>query len=62
MGDCMHGGMDGWMICTFSSILLSEEGANKVADVATSVVQDVILDHMGPDFRCQHEVMTTKYC
>ena len=42
--------------------ILSEEGANKVADVPTGVVQDAMLDHMGPDFRCQNEVMTTKNC
>ena len=41
-------------------IILNEEGANKVADVATSVVQDAIFDHMGSGFRCQNEVMTTK--
>ena len=34
-------------------IKLSEEGAQKIADLPTSVVQDAILDHMGPDFRCQ---------
>ena len=28
----------------------------------TCVVQDAILDNMGPDFRCQNEVMTTKNC
>ena len=33
-----------------------------VADVATKVVQDATLDHMGPDFRCQNEDMTTKNC
>ena len=48
--------------CLFLYINLSEEGAHKVADVATSVVQDAILDHMGSDFRCQNEVMTTKNC
>ena len=37
----------------FLYIILSEEGANKVADVATSVVQDAIVDHMGPDILCQ---------
>ena len=55
-----------WPLCgwntTFGYIILSEEGANKVADVPTCVVQDAILDHMGPDFRCQNEVMTTKNC
>ena len=55
-----------WPLCgwstTFCCIILSEEGANKVADVATSVVQDAILDHMGSDFRCQNAVMTTKNC
>ena len=30
------------------------EGANKVADVATSVVQDAILDHMGSDLSLIH--------
>ena len=47
----MDGWMDQWM-----------DGANKVADVSTCVVQDAILDHMGSDFRCQNEVMTTKNC
>ena len=51
----------GWN-CTFLYVILSEEGANKVADVPTGVVQDAILDHMGLDFRCQTEVMTTKNC
>ena len=55
-----------WLLCgwnsTFLYIIVSEEGANKVADVATSVVQDAILDHMGSDFRCQNEVGTTKNC
>ena len=41
---------------------LSEEGVHRVADVTTSVVQDAMLDHMGLDFRCQNEVMTTKNC
>ena len=53
-----------WPLCgwntTFCYIILSEEGANKVADVPTCVVQDAMLDHMGSEFRCQHEVMTTK--
>ena len=51
----------GWS-CTLLSNILSEEGANKVADVPTGVVQDAILDHMGSDFRCQNEVMTTRNC
>ena len=41
---------------------LNEEGTQKVADVPTSVVQDAMLDHMGSDFRCQNEVMTTRNC
>ena len=41
---------------------LSEEGAQKVADLPTNVVQDAMLDHMGSDVRCQNEVMTTKNC
>ena len=36
----------------FLDIILSEEGANKVADLPTSVVQDAILNHMGSGFRC----------
>ena len=55
-----------WPLCgwnsTFCYIILSEVGDNKVADVPTCVVQDAILDHMGLDFRCQNEVMTTKNC
>ena len=51
----------GWN-CTLLYIVLNEKGANKVADVPTGVVQDAILDHMGLDFRCQNEVMTTKNC
>ena len=43
-------------------INLSEEGGHKVANVPTGVDQDAILDHMGSDFRCQNEVMTTKKC
>ena len=39
-----------------------KEEANKVADVPTRAAQDAILDHMGPDFRCQNEVMTNKKC
>ena len=42
--------------------MLSEEGANKVADVPTCVVQDAFLDHMGSDVRCQDEVMTIRNC
>ena len=41
---------------------MSEEGTQKVADVPTGVVQDAIVDHMGLDFQCQNEVMTTKNC
>ena len=55
-----------WLLCawtcTLLHIILSEEGANKVADVPTGVVQDAILNHMGSEFRCQNEVMTTKNC
>ena len=51
----------GWK-CLFLYIKLSEEGTQKVADVPTGVVQDAMLDHMGSDFRCQNEVMTTKNC
>ena len=51
----------GWN-CSFLCIKLSEEGADKVADVPTGVVQDAMLDHMGSDFRCQSRVMTTKDC
>ena len=55
-----------WPLCgwnsTFCYIILGGEGADNVADVATSVVQDAILDHMGSDFRCQSGVMTTKNC
>ena len=41
---------------------LNEQGAQKVADLPTSVVQDAILDDMGSDFRCQNEVRATKNC
>ena len=55
-----------WPLCgwnyLFLCINLNEEGAQKVADLRTSVAQDAILDHMGSDFRCQNEVMTTKNC
>ena len=51
----------GWK-CLFLYINLSEEGAHKVADVPTGVVKDAILDHMGSDFRCQNEAMTTRNC
>ena len=51
----------GWK-CLFLFVKLSKEGATKVADVDTGVAQDIILDHMGSDFRCQNEVMTTKNC
>ena len=51
----------GWK-CLFLCINLSEEGARKVADVRTGVVQDASLDHMGSDSRYQNEVMTTKNC
>ena len=51
----------GWS-CTFLHIVLSEKGANKVANVLTSVVQDAMLDHMGSDFRCQNEITTTRNC
>ena len=46
----------------FLCIKLNEEGAEKVADLRTSVAQDAILDHMGSDLRCQNEVMTTRNC
>ncbi len=49
----------GWN-CTFLFIKLSEEGVHRVADVDTSVAQDASLDHMGSDFRCENEVMTTR--
>ena len=51
-----------WLELHVLYISLSEEGANKVADVPTCVVQDEILDHMGSDFRCQNEAMTTRNC
>ena len=51
----------GWK-CLLLCIKLEEEGTRKVADVAASVAQDAILEHMGSDFRCQNEVMTTKNC
>ena len=51
----------GWK-CLFCYIKLNEEGAEKVADLPTSVAQDASLDHMGSDFRCQNEVMTTRNC
>ena len=53
-----------WPLCgwntTFGFIILSEEGATKVADVSTSVAQDAMLDHMGSDFLCQNEVRTNR--
>ena len=55
-----------WPLCgwntTFCYIILSEEGANKVADVPTGVVQYAMLDHMGSDLRYQSRAMTTKNC
>ena len=51
-----------WLEPYICYIILSEEGAHKVADVLTCVVQDAILDNMGSDFRCQNEVMTTRNC
>ena len=57
----IFGPLCGWNP-TFCYIILSEEGAHKVADVLTCVVRDAILDHMGSDFRCQNEVMTTRNC
>ena len=51
----------GWK-CLFCYIKRSEEGTHKVADVHTGVVQDAIFDHMGSDFRCQDEAMTTNNC
>ena len=48
--------------CLFLCIKLNEEGTQKVADVPTGVAQDVMLDHMGSDFRCQSRAMTTKNC
>ena len=51
----------GWK-CLFVHIKLREEEAPKFADVTASVAQDAMLDHMGSDFRCQNEVMTTKNC
>ena len=48
--------------CLFLYIKVNEEETHKVPDVLTSVVRDAILDHMGSDFRCQNEVMTTKNC
>ena len=57
----IFGPLCGWNP-TFGYIIFSEEGANKVADVPTCVVQDAFLDHMGSDFRCRNGVMTTKNC
>ena len=55
-----------WPLCDWKClscyIKLNEEGAQKVADLRTSVAQDAILDHIGPDFRCQNEAMTTRNC
>ena len=48
--------------CLFLCIKLSEEGADKVADIPKGVTQDAILDHTGSDFRCLNEVRTTKNC
>ena len=59
--ETVFGPLCGWNT-TFCYMILSEEGANKVADVLTCVVQDAMLDHMGSDLRCQNEVMTTKNC
>ena len=36
-----------WLELLVLCINVSEEGANKVADVPTGVVQDAILDHTG---------------
>ena len=51
-----------WLEMLVFVVKLNEEGAQKVADLRTSVAQDAMLDHMGSDFRCQNEVMTTKNC
>ena len=51
----------GWN-CLFLFIILNEGGDHRVADVTTGVVQDAMLDHVGSDFRCQNEVMTTRNC
>ena len=51
-----------WLEMLVLCIKLNEEGAQKVADLRTSVAQDTTLDHMGSDFRCQNEVMTTRNC
>ena len=59
--ETVFGSLCGWNP-TVCSIILSEEGAHKVADVLTCVVQDAILDHMGSDHRCQNAVMTTTNC
>ena len=53
--------LGGWK-CLFLYIKLNEEGAQKVADLLTSVVQDAILDHRGSDFRCHSRVMTGRNC
>ena len=46
----------------FCYIIVSQEGASKVTDVPTCVVQDAILDHMGSDLGCLRELMTTRNC
>ena len=56
-----HWPLYGWN-CYFLFINLREEGAHKVADIPTGVVQDAILDHAGSDFRCQNQAMTTNNC
>ena len=57
----IFGPLCGWNP-TFCYISFSEEGAHKVADVLTCVVQDAMLDHMGSDLRCQNGVATIKNC
>ena len=51
-----------WLELEFLYTRLSEQGADKVADIPTGVAQDVSLDHTGSDLRCQSRVMTTKNC
>ena len=61
--ETVFGPLCGWNT-TFGFIILSKERGQqgRRSGVPTSVVQDAILDHMGSDFRCQNEVMTTRNC
>ena len=55
---CPHGAKK----CGKQSIWRGGPFAAEGEELAAVVVQCAIWDHMGSDFRCQNEVMTTKNC